>query len=223
MAEDGGLVKPLRITARLVGGIVMPHGPPFLDAMLMAGIAMRDNLPPMHVQRAEIMPPLARSSCGRIWLASQGIFKVEESELTYKNRRFPMGEAQAMASPKVKSILTAGGLSKGFRTPWEKKHLVDDLMTFYAVGDHDAVVEILSTCITHIGKGRGAGAGKVAAWTVEGVEPWEGFPVLRDGEPLRPLPIDWPGVDPAKAREDERVLEPPYHELFREEPLWTAR
>ena len=28
-------------------------------------------------------------------------------------------------------------------------------------------------------------------------EPWDGFPVMRDGKPLRPLPPDWPGlVDP---------------------------
>lgn len=55
-------------------------------------------------------------------------------------------------------------------------------------------VRELLALVTHLGKRRAVGLGRVERWEVLPCEPWEGFPVLRDGRPLRPLPTDWPGL-----------------------------
>ena len=87
-------------------------------------------------------------------------------------------------------------------------------MTWFALGDRNGV-EALLTWVHYLGKKRSVGLGKVLAWHVVDVEPWPGFPVLRDGAPLRALPLDWPGL--GEHRRDFRVLAPPYWERWREE------
>src|SRR5690606_8508703 len=73
-----GLV-PLRITARLMGPIVVSDPPVHLDALLTMAVAKREGRPPVcapiDVLRAmredPIALPLARSSCGRFYLATR--------------------------------------------------------------------------------------------------------------------------------------------------------
>lgn len=194
---------------------MMPAGPPALDALLMAAVALRDNLPPLGFgHRAEIEIPVAQER--GVYLASIGQCEAEAHERRFVNKRFPVLEAQMLATPKLRRILTAGGLSKGYRIPSELVHLRDDTMTFYAVGDAEQVRDLLA-CIHYLGKRRGVGHGKIVRWEVEQIDAWEGFPVLREGRPIRPLPLDWPGL--GEHRREFRVPSPPYWERWREEEM----
>lgn len=210
-------MTPIRVTAKLRGPMMRPQNGIHLDSLLMARVAVMERRPPIEWQdtRAEEPEiPIAKSACGRVFLASNSIFTVEAHEKSFTNKRFPMGEAQSMGAPTFKRVLVGGGLSKGFRIPRELVHVEGDQVVWFAVGEPERVEEILST-VASIGPRRGVGLGYVDAWTVEEVEPWEGFPVLRDGRPLRTLPLDWPGL--GEHRVTHGVLAPPYYERHREE------
>jgi CRISPR type IV-associated protein Csf3 len=203
---------PFVARAHLRGSVMLPHASIALDALLMAAIAVRDALPPPGFgPLVDIQIPISRER--GIYLASTGQFSVELHEKRFINKRFPMLEAQMLGKTKM-SVNPKGGLSKGFRIPAETLHLHGDLMTFYAIGDIDAVTDILSL-VTHLGKKRGVGLGRVDRWVVEPIEAWPGFPVLRAGRPLRPLPLDWEGL--GEHRIERRVLAPPYWQKHREE------
>lgn len=209
-------MTPLRIDAILHTPMVRTGHPMMLDALLMHRVATIAGLPPLDWQDErgpEPEIPIAKSACGRLYLASQALFEVETHEKFFVNKRFPMKEAQAMSAPSVKSILVGGGLSKGWRIPRERVHLVDDRITWFALGDRERIEELLETA-THIGPRRGVGNGRVREWNVKPVEAWEGFPVLRAGSPLRALPFDWPGL--GEHRIEWATLSPPYWERHRE-------
>lgn len=218
MAEDGERVTALEVVADIVGAIALPNGPIALDALLMAAVAVRDGLPHLSVigvrEAKPLDIPIALSPCGRVYLASLGHAEVEERELRWINRKFPIGEAQGMAEPKFKRINISAGAQKSYRLPLETQHLADGRMTWWADGDAAGVRELLQ-CITYLGKRRAVGLGRVRSWTVTECEPWPGFPVLRGGVPLRQLPRDWAGlVDYDLAY---RVLTPPYWDHVRQE------
>ena len=188
-----------------------------LDALLMHRVATIENRPPIDWQDVPLPPPeipIARSACGRLFLCSHALFDVEAHEKTWINKRFPMKEAQAMSTPTLRRILVGGGLSKGWRIPREKVHLQGDRIVWYALGERGRIEELLET-VSHLGPRRGVGNGRVSEWLVEPCEAWEGFPVLRDGQPLRALPFDWPGLS-GEFRVDWQVLMPPYWERHRE-------
>lgn len=209
-------MTPVRVTAKLSGALLKPRNSIMLDALLMHRVATVEGRPPLDwqdVRMPEPEIPIARSACGRLFLASEALYAVECHEKGWQNRRFPMGQAQAMSSPKLKSILVGGGLSKSWRTPREAIHVERDEVLWFALGDRARVEGLLLT-VSHLGQRRAVGLGRVLSWTVEDVEPWEGFPVLLDGRPLRPLPFDWPGL--GEFRVDYRVLAPPYWERHRE-------
>lgn len=186
---------PLAVTARLSGGISMPGGGIALDALLAAAVAVRDGLPPASV--AGVLPieiPVQREPGGRFHLASWSVSAWEEHELRWLNRRFPLAEAQGLAAPSLRRIHIATGPCKSFRLPLETGHLVDDQLRWWCVGE-DAAIRDLLGLVSHLGKRRAVGAGRVRDWTVAPCEPWgDGFPVVRDGRALRPLPADWPGL-----------------------------
>ena len=211
-------MRPLRIEAHLAGPVMLPGGPPAIDAMLVAAVAIREQLPPA-LTASECVPieiPIARAPGGRFHLASFGSYRCEETELRYLNRKFPLAEAQAMGNEKLKRIELAGGPTKSFRIPGEAQHLVGDTITWWAIGDVGPVRKLLDL-IPYVGKKRSVGLGKVREWRVEPCEPWgEGFPIIApDGKPTRPVPSDWPGlVEPALAH---RVLTYPYWDHAREE------
>ena len=212
-------MTPLRVRADLAGAICVPSTPVAFDALLGAALALRDGLPPPANAR-ECVPldiPIARSECGRVYLASHGHCQVETREAEYTNRRFPIPEAQFFGVPKLRRIDIGAGSAKSYRIPRERSHLVDDAMTWWAIGDEVAIRELLTTRIGYLGKRRGVGLGKVARWTVESCETWPGFPVTRDGYPLRSLPLDWPGLA-SDVERAEQVLTPPYWDNSRREP-----
>jgi hypothetical protein len=208
--------EPFRVTAKLRGPMARPTHGIYLDSLLMARVAVMEQRVPLDWNRDQLDPeiPIAKSECGRIYLATSGAFTIEEREKSFTNKRFPMGEAQSMGASSFKRVLVGGGLSKGFRIPRELVHLHGDTITWFALGDAAETEAILST-VSNLGSRRGVGLGEVQEWRVESEEPWEGFPVLRDGSPLRRLPLDWPGLGEHKLARG--VLSPPYWDRWREE------
>lgn len=209
-------MTPLRITARLGAPVRLPHGWLSLDALLGSAICMRDNEPPLFPgdEPADLGPrldaALKRSECGRLWLASWSIGEPDGHEKRWANRRPPIAEAQALGGPGVKTVNVAAGPMKAFHKPVEAVHFRDDRLDWYALGDAD-VIRTLLALVRHLGAKRNAGDGAVLRWDVEQCEPWSpGFPVLLNGAPLRPLPLDWPGLDVGTCGQDMMALRPPY-------------
>lgn len=200
--ETGALATapsvPLVVTARLLGPMAVPRSGVALDAMLAAAVALRDGLPPPPpIVRIEI--PVEREPGGRFHLCSFATPRFDEYENRYINRRFPVEQAQAMGSAKVRTLRITAGPAKSYRIPLEAGHVEADTLVWYCVGRDDEVRELLAL-VSHVGKKRSVGLGKVRAWEVEVLAPadtWPGFPVLRDGLPLRPLPPDWAGLSDA--------------------------
>jgi hypothetical protein len=170
-----------------------------LDGLLAAAVCLREGvIEPVRVE--ELRPveiPVAKEPGGRFHLASFSVGDFERFGPRWVNRRFPIAEAQAMGAPQLRRIPISGGPCKSYRIPLEAGHVRNDVLAWYALGDRDAIAEILSA-VSHLGKRRGVGLGRVVGWDVDRCEPWPGFPVVSpEGKPLRTLPLDWPGlVDP---------------------------
>lgn len=201
-------MTPLRITATLSGAICLPEGPIALDSLLMAAVALRDGLDPpaSPAECRELDIPIARER--GVYLASSGIFEVDQREHSYTNQRYPLSEAQDMGGPRLRRIQITAGKTKSYRLPREHLHLVDDRITWFAVG-LPVEVELLLAWLPYLGRKRAVGLGKVRSWDVAPCAPWDGFPVLRDGYPLRALPLDWPGLA-GDAEQAYAVPTPPY-------------
>jgi CRISPR type IV-associated protein Csf3 len=201
-------MEALEITAELAGPIVVQEGIGIaLDALLMAAVCRSTGIPPATTE-AELVPieiPVARE--GGIYLASVSSFAVEARERTWVNRRFPVAEAQRMGDAKLKRIDIATGPCKSFRIPMELKHLEGDRVRWWCVGEAEPIRALLGW-VGYLGKKRSVGRGQVRRWTVEPCARWPGFPVVRDGQPLRALPVDWPGLSPDVDR-GYAVLNPP--------------
>lgn len=187
---------PLRVTAEMVSRVVLSADGLHLDALLMAAVARRDDLPPLMTQAealsaAPLEIPVARSTCGRYYLASAAIGAPVAREGRYVQRRFPLHEAIAMGD--VKRIATNAGPCKAFRIPVETQHI--PTLTWYAVGEPEEIRALLSL-VSRLGRRRAVGEGLVRAWRVEPCESWgDGFPVLNvEGRPLRHLPLDVAGI-----------------------------
>lgn len=192
VGEPARCPEPLHVVAHLDGAIVSA---PMLDALLAYQVAQRAGLPmyarPEEMGAVEI--PLQRSPCGRFHLASAPQFAVLASEARHKSRRPIIAEAQMLAAPSVKRVDIQTGPSKGFRIPHSTHLLVGDAVHWWCLGDRDRVTDLLAGAL-HLGQRRGVGHGWVRRWDVQPCEPWPGFPVVRDGKPLRALPREWPGV-----------------------------
>lgn len=203
---------PLRVRAHVPQQVTLRDGL-MLDAVLMAAVAIRDRLPPPSVAVAEYgrLPeleiPLARSTCGRIYLCSQARCSLHQHETRYKNRRFPVWEAARFTD--MTRVDTGAGPQKSYRVPYSTGFVVGGVLEWYAVGDLEGIRALLAL-VSHVGRHRGVGQGRVERWEVEPVEPWPGFPVVRDGAPLRPLPWAWPGVRVEECTIGHECLTPPY-------------
>ena len=217
LGESPHTVEPLRVTARIRGAIALPNGPLALDALLAAAVARREGLPPPDgiSPMRDIEIPVARAPGGRFHLASLSECEVEERERRWVNRRFPIPEAQAFAVESFKRINIAAGAQKSYRLPLETAHLAGDALRWWCLGDRGQIAALLAL-VPYLGKRRATGLGAVVAWEVERCEPWPGFPVVRDGRPLRPLPPDWPGLAPG-AEVAWRTMTFPYWEWTRRE------
>lgn len=207
---------PLCVRAHLANAIALPWHALGLDALLMAAVALRENLPPLGwgQEPADIPIPVAKSACGRLYLASSSLFERDTHEKRWITKRFPIAEAQCLGEPALRRVNLAGGLSKNYRLPLETFHTKGDAITWYALGEAEPIRALLRL-VRYLGKKRSVGNGRVTRWEVVACEPWDGFPVLRQGRPLRPLPLDWPGL--GEHRIDYRVLAPPYWQRWREE------
>lgn len=213
-------MNALQITAHLAGPIALPNGPIALDGLLAAAVAMRDGIEP-PASPAEVVPieiPVKRSQCGRFHLASWSVGEFESRERRYINQRFPVAEAQEFGDAKLRRIRVTEGRTKSYRIPMESGHLVDDQLRWWCFGVEADVRELLDL-ISYLGRKRSVGLGRVSRWNVEPIAAWDGFPVmLPDGSPLRPLPLDWPGLR-ADAATGFRCLTYPYWQQHREEML----
>lgn len=216
-------MEPLRITALLASDIANPLRPPALDALLAYARAVFEEQrdppdPGAPCPTVDLSDVLARSACGRYYLASFGLAEPEEwSRGRFVNRRFPIAEAQMMGSPKITTLNLSGGPAKSFRIPLETAWLKGDTIEWFAVGDAEKIRALL-VWITHLGKRRGVGLGKIARWTVAPCDSWgDGFPVIRDARPLRNLPLDAMHPEAAQPFEGYGVVSFPYFERDREE------
>lgn len=190
---------PLRITARLMGPIVVSDPPVHLDALLTMAVAKREGRPPVcapiDVLRAmredPIDLPLARSSCRRFYLATRMLGEPEAHQLRHVQRRFPV--TQVIARGSAERLTRSAGEHKDFRAAIQVAHVTEP--TWYAIGNEGAVRELLAW-ITGLGRRRAVGHGAVISWAVEPCEPWSAsFPVLDvEGRPLRNVPLDVPGL-----------------------------
>jgi CRISPR type IV-associated protein Csf3 len=200
----------------------VPVHPLHLDGLLAYAVALRDELPPALTAEecAPIAIPVQREPSGRFHLCSAGIFVQERAELRYTNRRAPIEQYQTIGDAKIRRCQITAGANKSYRIPRELAHLESDLVTWYCLGDREQI-EVLLQHITHLGKKRSVGWGKILRWTVEECATWEGFPVTRDGAALRTLPLDWPGLrDPSQSFE---TLTYPYWDRSKEEPCAIPR
>lgn len=208
-------MRSLHIVATLHGAIAVRSANLMLDALLMSATATRDGLPPPPPIR-DIPIPVAKSPCGRVHLATQGFSKLEQAERRWKNRRFPIAEAQMFGDAKLKRINITGGPCRSYRIPLETSHVANDEIEWWCVGHAREVEALLTGWVGYLGHRRAVGLGRVMHWHVEECEPWDGFPVVRDGRPMRPLPIDYPGL----AEDVERAIRcvaPPYWRRAEEE------
>lgn len=188
-------MDPLIITAKLAGPVAMPIGTIALDALLAWAVATHDQLVPAYTAD-EVVPieiPVQREPAGRFHLCSFSVSKTEMYEARFVQRRPVIAEAQ-MLGPSIKRIQINAGPSKAYRVPMETRHLRRDTLDWYCIGDRTGIEKLLGM-VTHLGKRRGVGLGEVRKWTVKRTTPWpDGFPVVMNGRPLRPLPPDWPGL-----------------------------
>lgn len=208
-------MNPLQITAHLCGHVMLENVA--LDGILAYAIAQRDNIPPICVGgKIDIEIPIQKEPLNRFHLCSFGQFQKElgSFETRHINRRFPAEMAARIGTEKQRNINVSAGLVKTYRIPRQINHLVHDRIDWFLIGDKKEIEKLLLP-IKFIGKKRGVGNGKVKKWEIIPCETWDGFPLLKNGVPLRPLPVDYPGVlahDLAY-----RVLTYPYFEKFREE------
>lgn len=209
-------MSPLRVTALVPGQIALPNGPLALDSLLACQVALRDGLPPPS-SAADCVPiqiPVQLEPGGRFHLCSFSEGGLTEFDIRYVNRRAPTEAYVEFGVPGRVQI--NGGPDKSYRIPLEVGHVAGGELVWWCVGDAEQIRQLLAT-VGYLGKKRNVGLGRVAGWTVEPCETWPGFPVVRDGRPLRPLPQDWPGLeDPPLAY---RVLSYPYFDHTREELL----
>jgi CRISPR type IV-associated protein Csf3 len=189
---------PLTITARMAGAVCLPEYGLALDACLAFAECQKLGLAPAF-NAAEVVPieiPVATEPEGRFHLCSNSVAVIDQRETRYVQRRPVVAEAQLMGR-RIRRMQINAGPSKGFRIPMEVVYLEHDELRWWCVGDLEGVRGLLDL-VHHIGKRRGVGVGRVLEWSVVSCEPWgEGFPVVLEGNPLRTLPPDWPGlVDP---------------------------
>jgi hypothetical protein len=190
-------MEPLQIIATLTSPLAVPLFPINLDGLLASMVCERQGFIAGVGEWQDVDVPLQRSACGRYYLASVGHYESAVAILGYTQKRSPISEFGWFGEAKIKSVLVSGGINKACRIP--QPRAVVDTMRWWCIGDRTAVAELIAL-VTHLGKKRSVGHGRVARWGVKPCEPWPGFPVLRpDGTPMRNLPVDTEGLGPTTA------------------------
>lgn len=215
-------MRALEVVATLRGAVALPNGPLALDGLLAAAVAMEQGIynAPLETELKHVDIPVAWHDSRRFHLASVGHCEVEESEQRWINRRFPQQEAQALGEERFRSYRIDAGAARSYRLPLRTFHAAGDRMTWWCIGDRDEVWRLLQL-ISYVGKKRSTGCGRVIAWAVREMrddELWPGFPVLRDGMPMRNLPADYPGLSD-QAQLSQGTLTYPYWTRWLEVPI----
>lgn len=188
----------------------MPNHSIMLDALLGYAVCLRDDIDPALTEDelVEIDIPLVRRN--GVYQCTQAHFDIERYEGKHITGRPVIEEAKLYGAPTRKSVAIAAGLDKGTRTPLPILYPRDGVVTWWTLGAPEETATLLHRYVTHLGKRRAVGHGRIERWEVVEIEPWgDGFPVSKDGQPLRPLPLDHPGIDES-AEHGYRVLHPPY-------------
>jgi len=211
---DASLFQCLVVRCSLASPMVSPERTIALDGLLAAAVVRQTGQPLASSAHECVLVeiPVQRSKCGRFHLASNAQFDIDKRSGGFTNKRFPIKEAATMS--RMTRVQESTGPTKGFRIP--REHLHVDRLEWFCIGNVTLIAQLLAN-ITSLGKKRGVGMGEVVigSWRVEQAKPWGGFPVLRDGVPLRPLPIDWPGL--GDHEESYARLSYPYWDRSREE------
>jgi len=204
---------PLVVTVTLRSAITLPPGGGLaLDGLLASVVALEQGLVAGFGEMVRPEIPIAESACKRFHLASYAMIgDVPVYERRFVNRRPIAAEAQMFGDSKRLNI--TAGVNKGYRIPQQTAHVRS--VTWFAIGDLEEVRRLLQH-VTHLGKKRSVGRGAIETWRIEPCpEMWDGFPVVRDGKPLRALPSDYPGLTSPKLR--QVTLTYPYWEARRAE------
>lgn len=206
-ASVGGMI-PLHVQA-LMRREVEWDRPVALDALLAASVARRLDMPrPSRLSDVVDIPiPIAREPGGRFHLASQAHVELPVlfSREQYVHKRAPWEHYATLCDDKVKRVMLDKEPDKSWRVPKIGARYAS--VHWWCVGEPEGVRELLLG-VTRIGARRRHGCGDVREWIVEECEPWEGFPVLRDGQPLRNLPLDHPGLTPGAPMRMGRLTMP---------------
>lgn len=160
----------------------------------------------------------ARRAGAEIALCSHAKPEMFEMERRYVNRRMPINLARHLCDD-VRRINMSVGAEKSYHIPYSTGFLKDGFVEWWLLGNPVHVASLLFKT-RHIGARRGAGYGRVDRWEIAECSTWDGFPVVRDGKPLRALPHDWPGV--FDAAPTFATLTAPYWDLTKEEPAWVG-
>lgn len=211
-----GEMTPLVVSAVMSRPVEWVH-PIMLDGLLAAEVARRaDMIAPRS--EADIVPinvPIELDPGGRFHLASEAQHdNAILSRVEHIHKRAPIDQYATLCTDKVRRVDMSSGPDKGVRKPCYGQMF--DRLIWWCVGDADGIRDLLAG-ITRIGARRRHGCGLVREWLVEPAIPWPGFPLLIDGAPTRPLPLDWPGIE--RSRRQMRVLTFPYFFRSRQEML----
>lgn len=209
----------VRITARLSSPIGRA---PALDALLISLAARDAGVPPPldgEPVGVPVEPPLVQR--GGLYMASLGIAEAVGHQMRWTQRPAPVATHLRLGNTAKKLALSTGP-GKPTRSPM-RTAIVSHVRFFAETDDGAELMRLLRTA-THLGPRRAVGFGAVMGWEVEVVDAWDGAPVVDPGgAPLRPLPIDWPGVDHAAGRRALARVSPPYWQGPRREcivPVW---
>lgn len=202
----------MNTAVKLIARMTSPVGSaPALDALLIAVAARDAGIPPpigaVAPGDVPVPPPLVMER--GLYCASVGMVDAVGHQMRWTQRPAPLRRHLALDEGRRKLKLTTGA-GKPTRSPM--RTAIAPTVTWYALAtDPDELLRLLRQHVTHIGPRRAAGYGNVGEWQMSTVESWQGFPMVdHDGAPLRPLPMDWPGVDHAAGRAARGRVIPPY-------------
>lgn len=179
---------PLIVTAHLNGPVATSDGVFQLDSILEHFAWRLKGRPTfeMGAPAANFEIPVKKIEFdgGWLWSCSQGLAKSKCDSLVYYQRKFPL-ERGRMLKAKDRKINIGAGPTKGFRIPLPLSQF--DSVVWHLVGDEGEVQAMLDM-VTHLGKKRNVGWGRISKWQVEPVD-FNWSLVRAEGGPACPLPL----------------------------------
>jgi len=215
--------EPLRVMAHLRTGVISDRWLP-LDAILLYQISRQQfgpqaaTLPGGEQESRGITMPLLIVHPGEphwyyacSWAQPQPWWVAEAKD--YWNKRLDSQFAYLLTRD-CKKVTIRKGRYKAYHMP--VFYYAALRVEWYCVGDRAGIERLLST-VTHIGKKRSQGWGRVMQWEVEPVS--ENWSVWRDGYLMRGIPAQ----DVADTRQSFRIMlygvRPSYYRRHNQMPL----